>query len=169
MRILKSVAPASFCAVPKSRLLVLARFRTSWLLFIHCSTLWMSSCIFIMTSSGLEPVVYITVSSVTFRDLSWIPARKFSLCFLPLRNFIILKKCRKQFVIMAVVGKVNGRGSFTRRRDWIHSWGTERIFAAKIERSWVGYFNNFCIKVRSCSWLITKINYSQIQTQCNPL
>ena len=60
MRILKSVAPASFCAVPKSRLLVLVRFRTSWLLFIHCSTLWMSSCIFIMTSSGLEPVIYIS-------------------------------------------------------------------------------------------------------------
>ena len=47
--------------------------------------------------------------------------------------------------------------------------GTERIFAAKIEGSWVGYFNNLCIKVRSCSLLITRINYSQIQTQCNPL
>ena len=24
------------------------------------------------------------------------------------------------------------------------------LFSAKIERSWVGYFNNFCVKVRSC-------------------
>ena len=81
---------------------------------------------------------------------------------------------------MAVVGKVDKVEIDEKLREkkrlihkamWLNtllsSWGTDRIFAAKIERSWVGYFNNFCIKVRLCFWLITKVNYSHTQTEYN--
>ena len=64
------------------------------------------------------PVHKITGLAVTSWDLSWIPACKFSLCFLPLRNLIILKKCRKQFAIMAVVGKVNKVEIDEKLREW---------------------------------------------------
>ena len=64
------------------------------------------------------PVHKIAGLAVTSRDLSWMPARKFSLCFLPLRNFIILKRCRKQFAIMAVVGKVDKVEIDEKLREW---------------------------------------------------